>query len=104
MTVAESKKLQLVLDLRHVNNFIKQNKFRYENLTTLSEILGEGDYLTTFDVSSGYHHIEIKPEHCKFLGFKWTFKDIFKIFSILCSTIRPVISMLRFTKVLRPYT
>ena len=33
LTVAESKKLRLALDLRHVNSFIKQNKFRYENLT-----------------------------------------------------------------------
>ena len=33
LTVAESKKLRLVLDLRHVNSFIKRNKFRYENLS-----------------------------------------------------------------------
>ena len=35
LTVAESKKLQIVLDLRHVNIFIKQNKFRYGKLITL---------------------------------------------------------------------
>ena len=35
LSVAESKKLQIVLDLRHVNIFIKQNKFRYGKLTTL---------------------------------------------------------------------
>ena len=52
LTVAKSKKFRLVLDLRHVNSFIKQNKFRYENLTALSEILSEGDYFTTFDLSS----------------------------------------------------
>ena len=63
LTIAESKKLRLVLDLRHVNSFIKQNQFRYENLTILSEILSEGDHFTTFDLSSGYHHIEIHPEH-----------------------------------------
>ena len=34
LTVAESKKLQIVLDLRHVNIFIKQNKFRYGKLIT----------------------------------------------------------------------
>ena len=57
--MVESKKVRLVLDLRHVNSFIKQNKFWYENLTTLLEILSEGDYFTNFDLSSGYHHIEI---------------------------------------------
>ena len=59
LTVVESKKLRLVLDLRHVNSFIKQNKFLYENLTTLLEILSEGDYFMTFDLSSRYHHIKI---------------------------------------------
>ena len=48
LTVAESKKLRLVLDLLHVNSFIKQNKFRYENLTTLLEILSEGEHFTIF--------------------------------------------------------
>ena len=33
LTVAESKKLRLVLGLHHINSFIKQNNFRYENLT-----------------------------------------------------------------------
>ena len=69
LTVAESKKLRFVLDLCHFNSFIKQNKFRYENLTTLQEILSEGDYITTSYLSSGYHHTQIHPEHCKFRGF-----------------------------------
>ena len=97
LTVAESKKLRLVLDLPHANSFIKQNKFRDENLITLSEILSEGDHFTTFDLSSGYHYIEIYLEHRKFIGFEWTFEDgVYKIFSVLCSTIWSVISMLRF--------
>ena len=33
LTVAENKKLRFVLDLCHINSFIKKNKFRYENLT-----------------------------------------------------------------------
>ena len=66
LTVAESKKVRLVLDLHHVNSFIKQNKFRYENLTTLSKILSEGDHF--------FHHIEIHPEHRKFLGFNGPLK------------------------------
>ena len=38
LTVAEGSKLRLVIDLRHVNKFIKTTKFRYEDLSTLSEI------------------------------------------------------------------
>ena len=38
-------------------------------------MLNKGDYFTTFDLTSGYHHIEIHPEYHKFLDFEWTFED-----------------------------
>ena len=57
LTVAEGKKLRLVLDLRHVNKHLKHNKLRHENLSTLSEMLNKGDYFTTFDLTSGYDRI-----------------------------------------------
>ena len=105
LTVAESKKLRLVLDLRHVNSFIKQNKFRYEYLATLSDILSEGDYFTTFDLSSGYHHIEIHPEHRKFFGFEWTFEDgSTKYFHFCVLPFGLSSACYVFTKVLRPFT
>ena len=44
LTVAEGKKLYLVLDLRHVNKLIKHKKFPYENFSTLAEMLQKGDY------------------------------------------------------------
>ena len=37
-------------------------------------MLSKGNYFTTFDLTSGYQHIEIHPKHCKFLGFEWTFE------------------------------
>ena len=105
LTVAESKKLRLVLDLGHVNSFIKQNKFRHENLATLSENLSEGDYFTTFDLSSGYHHIEIHPEHRKFLGLEWTFEDgSTKYFHICVLPFGLSSACYVFTKVLHPFT
>ena len=70
LTVAGNIKLRLVLDHCHANSFKKQNKFWYENLTTLSKILSEGDYFITFDLSSDYDHIKIHLEYCKFLGFE----------------------------------
>ena len=105
LTVAVSKKLRLALDLRHVNSFIKQNKFRYENLTFLSGILSEGDHFTTFDLSSGYHHIEIHPEHRKFLGFEWTFEDeSTKYFQFCVLPFGLSSACYVFTKVLHPFT
>ena len=42
LTVAEGKKLRLVLDLRYVNSLIKCPRFKYEDLRTLSEIFESG--------------------------------------------------------------
>ena len=44
-------------------------------VATLSETLNDRYYFTTFDLSSGYHHIKIHLKCCKFLGFEWTFED-----------------------------
>ena len=41
LTVAEGKKLRLVIDLRHVNAFISKVKFKYEDLRSLSQVLEE---------------------------------------------------------------
>ena len=70
LKVAEGKMLCLVLDLWHVSKHITHKKFRM-----LSEMLNKGDYFTTFDLTSGYNHIEIDPEHRKCLGFEWAFKS-----------------------------
>ena len=105
LTVAENnKKLRLVLDLRHVNKLVKINKFRHENLSTLAEMLEKGDFFTTFDLTSGYHHIEIHPEHKKFLGFEWTFEDGSTRYFQFCVLPFGLSSACYvFTKVLRPF-
>ena len=105
LTEAKSKKLRLILDLHHVNSFIKQNKFRYENLTTLSEILSEGNHFKTFDMSSGYHHIEIHSEHQRFIGFEWNFEDeSTKYFQYCVLPFGLSSACYVFTKVLHPFT
>ena len=74
-------------------------------MPTLSKILSEGDHFTTFDLSSCFHHIEIHPEHSKFLGFEWTFEDgSTKHFQIYVLPFGLPSACYVFTKVLRPFT
>ena len=47
LTVAEGKKLRLVLDLRHVNSYLVKLKFKYEDLRSLSQMLEQGDWFFT---------------------------------------------------------
>ena len=104
LTVAiNNGKKRLVIDLRHVNKFLNVPKFRYEDLNTLAEMFEKGDYFTKFDLTSGYHHIDIHPEHVKFLGFQWEFANgetRFFQFVVLPFGLAPACFV--FTKVLRP--
>lgn len=43
LTVAEGKKLRLVIDLRLVNEVLVHSKLKYENLRSLSQLIDE-DY------------------------------------------------------------
>ena len=74
LTVADEGKLRLVLDLRHANAYMSLNKFKYENLRTVAELFHENDFFIRFDLTSGYHHIDIHPEQHKYLGFHWRFE------------------------------
>ena len=68
--VVDSRTLRLVLDQRHINEFIHLNKYKYEDLKTLFQMLSKSEFLNTFDLKSGYHHVEIHPSRRKCLGFK----------------------------------
>ena len=103
LTVAEGKKLRLVLDLRHVNKYLIVQRFKYEDLKTIAEMLGEREFFTTFDLVSGYHHVEINKEHHKFLGFEWEFLDRRKrFFQFLVLAFGLASACYIFTKLLRP--
>ena len=42
----------------------------------------KGDWFFKFDYKSGYHHIEILPQHCQFLGFSLFFGGKLRFFQL----------------------
>ena len=50
-------KKRLILVLRHVNQFLYKCRFRCQDLSIAKEILSPGDFMFTFDLKSGYHHV-----------------------------------------------
>ena len=34
----------------------------------------KADYISTFDLKSGYHHVDIHPQSQAYLGFSWAHK------------------------------
>ena len=103
LTVAEGAKLKLVLDLRHVNQFLEKQTFKYEDLKTFAKMFEQGYYIACFDLKNGYHHVSINPEHCMYLGFSWVYEDgriRYFVFVVLPFGLAPACYV--FTKLLRP--
>ncbi len=68
MVVSNAGKKRLVINLRHLNRFLWKQKFKYEDLHVAMLLFERGDYMFSFDLKSGYHHVDI---HWKYLGFSW---------------------------------
>ena len=91
-------KKRLVVNLRHVNRYLMVQKFKYEDLRVAMLMFKPGEWMFSFDLKSGYHHVDIIESHQTFLGFEWGSQ--FYVFTVLpfgLSTAPYV-----FTKLLRP--
>ena len=103
LSVVDGKKLRLVLDLRHVYPHIRLTKFRYEDPRSLSEVFQQGFYIFTFDLESGYYHIDIFGPRHRFLGFSWKFGSISRYFTFKVLPFGLCSACYFFTKMLRPF-
>ena len=60
----------------------------------------KGDFMFSFDLKSGYHHVDIADIHTKYLGFSWAGKYyVFTVFPFGLASACYI-----FTKLLRPLT
>ena len=73
-------KRRLVVNLRHVNHYLKVQKFKYEDLRVAMLLFKPGEWMFAFDLKSGCHHVDIVEHHQKFLGFRW--KAGFYVFTV----------------------
>ena len=63
MSVRDSGKERLVLDLRHVNKFVDKQNVKFQGVKEAIVYTNCSKYAIQFDLKSGYHHLEIHPEH-----------------------------------------
>lgn len=93
---------RLILDLRFINKHVWKQSIKFEDLKVALHYLDWGHFIFSFDIKSGYHHVEIFPSHQSFLGFSWFFKGRVRHF---CFRVLPFgLSMAPyiFTKLFRP--
>ena len=74
------EKCRLILDLSYLNRFIWKQSVRFEDIRTMFDLFQSGYFFFTFDLKSGYHHVQIFPDHRQYLGFSWNFGSVVKYF------------------------
>ncbi|KAJ1084760.1 hypothetical protein NDU88_004906 [Pleurodeles waltl] len=62
-------RLRPILDLRILNLFLKQEKFKMLTLAQVLLALNEGDWMVSVDLQDEYFHIPILKSHRKYLRF-----------------------------------
>ena len=98
----KNSKLRLILDLRFVNQHLHVKKFKYEDLLIVSHLISRGDWFITFDLTNGYHHIDVSPWHRKFLGFSFSISGCTRYFQFASLPFGLSSAPFILTKVLRP--
>jgi len=78
-------KHRLILDLGHVNKHVFKDKIKFDDWKIMNEYVNDNNYSFKFDLKQGYHHIEIHPDHQKYLGFSWVIdgKLKYSVFAVL---------------------
>ncbi|XP_058865945.1 uncharacterized protein LOC131708048 [Acipenser ruthenus] len=60
-----------ILDLRLLNGFLKERRFRMLTHHHILQSVRPGDWFTTVDLRDAYFHIPIRPEHRRYLRFSF---------------------------------
>ena len=65
-------KKRLIWNGRYVNRYLVQRPFRYESISMVRDLLDPVDgMMWSFDINSGYYHVELHPDSRTFVGFEW---------------------------------
>ena len=101
VAVSASKR-PLILDLSRLNWYVKTYHFKLDDWKVGLQYISPKALLASFDLKSGYHHVDIAPEYQKKLGFSWPMdgKVRFFVFNVLPFGLSSAPYI--FTKLLKP--
>lgn len=70
------KKKRIVIDAsRTLNNHIRKRKVTLDHLHKIADCFPNNWWMASMDVSSGYYHVSVAPEHQTLLGMQWTWSN-----------------------------
>lgn len=73
--VFQNNKVRPIIDPVITNMHLKYEGVRYEQLEDVTNYAKKGDWATTTDEKSGYHHMALHPSMWNLLGFSWKGKN-----------------------------
>lgn len=100
----QNGKTRVILNLKDLNSFLAYEHFKMEHINFVTDLIAQGDYLGSLDMSDAYFAVPIHQDCWKYLKFKWDgtlycYKVLVfglsvapRIFTRIC---KPILAMLR---------
>ena len=93
---SSSGKKRLIIDLKYLNLYLWKDKFKYKDIRTALTYCEKNNFMVTFDLKLGYHHVDIHKSSKTYLGFQWNAN--YYVFTVLpfglstaCYVFRPIV-------------
>ena len=81
LTVSEcAGKLRLILDLHFLNSYVVHQKIKFDDWALMEQFVTFGSFLIKFDITQGYHHIDLCSAQQDYFGFSWKINGVEKTF------------------------
>jgi hypothetical protein len=64
-------KCRLIINMRYVKEYLVKKRFKFERLKNLLDLAEKGDHAVSFDLTSGYYHVELHPRTRTYTAFEW---------------------------------
>ena len=92
------KSFRLILNLKHLNEFVETEHFKLEDYRTAMKLLEQDCYMSTIDLRDAYYLLPIDESHRKFLRFEFHGK----YYQFTCLPFGLSSAPMVFTKLLKP--
>ena len=61
----------MILNLKHLNKHVAYTKFKMDHIDKVIQLIQEGDWMSSLDLTSAYGHLWIQEKYQKFFQFTW---------------------------------
>jgi hypothetical protein len=102
VSVNSSGKERLILDLRHVNKYLKLTTFKYECVKEAKVYAANKRYAFKFYLRHGYHHLDMHVASQDYIGVSWKTVNKVNYYIFTCLPFGLSSACYIFTKVVRP--